>query len=308
MATETTEQQTKLTTSLVTALMLFLLATGAYYWTKSWRLTKLNDFNELRADSLLSVKLRLEGDIRSMESQLETATDNSASLDNHITDLHHVVNKRTAEIGRYRQQSSRQGRTIRQLNDQLTTLTTNRDSLENQLEAMRDKIGWLSNSNQLLLSQNKDLQKKVENLTTSLSTKVPISTITGDAFLVEATKSNHKQTAKAKKVHDLTVSLDIPAELQIAGTHDLFLSLTDSQHNAMMAPLRSTTVVLSDVNEVIPVHATQTVNFSRNPQRISFTLTPNGPIKPGKYRASVFTKDAYLGSVEFLFRDSFLFF
>ena len=86
------------------------------------------------------------------------------------------------------------------------------------------------------------------------------------------------------------------------------LSLTDEQQQPMMPALRSATVTLPDVNEVIPVHATQAVNFARAPQRIFFNLSLETSIKPGIYRAAVFTKDAYLGSVEFCLRDSFWFF
>ncbi|MBC7571172.1 MAG: hypothetical protein H7319_15755, partial [Spirosoma sp.] len=56
------------------------------------------------------------------------------------------------------------------------------------------------------------------------------------------------------------------------------------------------------------VHASQAVNFGQNPQRISFTITPATNVKPGVYRASVYTKDRYLGATEFGLRDSFWFF
>lgn len=176
------------------------------------------------------------------------------------------------------------------------------------MEAIQDKINWLTDANNLLLSQNKALQQQLKTLNTTLLTSVSRSAVTGDAFMALVTKSNRKETAKAKKAANLTISLNIPSELQREGMHDVYLSLTDAHHNPLFVPLRETTVSLADVNEVIPVHAVQRIDFGRTPQRISFSLMPPHSLKPGNYRASVFTKDAYLGSVMFQLRDSFLFF
>lgn len=308
MKNGTLAYKTKSTASLLTTLVVLLLAGSLYYWKKSWNLAKENDFNELRADSLLSVKLRLEGDIHSLENQLGIDKNVSQSLDNRISALHGQLNRQNTMIGTLRQGNYSRDRTIRSLHQDLGSLSTKRDSITNQLEALHDKIRWLTQSNELLIRQNKELQQKVSDLAATLATKAPHSTITGDAFQVEATKPNQKPTAKAKKVHLLTVSLNVPAELQLEGVQDVYLSLTDSQQHAMMSPIRSTTISLPNANEVVPVHAVQGVDFNRNPQRVSFNITPEHPIRPGHYRASVFTKDAYLGSVEFRFRDSFLFF
>ena len=65
---------------------------------------------------------------------------------------------------------------------------------------------------------------------------------------------------------------------------------------------------LTTTNDVIPVHAVQVVDFGSGQQRITFQLSPDADLKPGVYRAAVYTKNVYLGSVEFRFRDSFWFF
>ncbi|ADB40775.1 hypothetical protein [Spirosoma linguale] len=301
-------QRNNILTGVLITLTAFFVAFGIYHWQSTQTLAKENDLNEQRADSLLSAKLRLEGDVRSLESQLETATDENGWLNKRMLAVHEQVAARDRQLNGLRQRASGTGNTIRQLNQAVSSLTTRRDSLENQMEAVRDKINWLTDSNSLLLSQNKQLQQQVSTLNASLLTKVSESAVTGDAFLVVATKANRKETAKAKKVNTLTISLDIPAELRLEGVQDVYLSLTDNQQNALPEPLRALTVSLADVNEVIPVHAVQNVNFSRNPQRISFSLSPAKTLKPGSYRAAVFTKNAYLGAVTFQFRDSFLFF
>lgn len=65
---------------------------------------------------------------------------------------------------------------------------------------------------------------------------------------------------------------------------------------------------LPNQNKPVPVHAVQSVSFGPREQRITFRLTPDTDLKPGLYRASVYTKQAYLGLIEFRFRNSFWFF
>ncbi len=303
-----TTQRSSTTLISILAMLVFLSLVGGLYWNKTRAMTDHFNLVERRADSLLSVKLQLEGDVSSLASQLETATDENGSLDKRISALQEQLYQRDVVEQRLRQQNRLRTGSIQGLHRNLDSMTTIRDSLENQLAAMADKISWMNDEKALLLNQTKELQQKLNNLNTTLLAKAPRSAITGDDFMVESKKSNRKETAKAKKVNALTVSLRIPAEMQLEGIQDVYLSLTDSQHNSIGAPLKTATITLSDINEVVPVHAIQRVNFSQHPQRISLNINPEHTLKPGKYRASVYTKDTYLGSVDFQLRDSFWFF
>lgn len=304
---ETTER-TPSTLAWILATLIGLGIAGGLYWTNNRTLTTRFDRAEQRADSLLSVKLQLEGDIRDLNSQLETATDEKDYLTNRVDNLHGQLNQRNRSVSQLRQHNAGQIRTIQALNQHVNRLSIARDSLENQMVAMHDKIKWQSQSSEQLREQQHDLQQRLSTLDAQVLTMVPRSAITGDAFLVEVSKPNKKVTAKAKKANTLTISLKIPPVLKLEGIQEVYLSLTDELQQPMMPALHSATVTLPDVNEVIPVHATQAVNFARPAQRIFFTLRPETSIKPGIYRAAVFTKDAYLGSVEFRLRDSFWFF
>ena len=293
------------------AFLALFAAGGAYLWNKSGNLTRQNDLTEQRADSLLSVKLQLEGDLRGMKNQLETVTDEKTYLDKRVDDLHEQLTSRDRTVAQLRRNNTGRTRTIQGLNQNITNLTVKRDSLENQMVAVQNKINWLTDSNTKLTSQNNDLlplKQQVIELEADLQTKVPRASLTADAFLVETMKGNQKETAKAKKVDRMMVSLSVPAELGLSGVQEVFLSLTDEQHNVMMPTTRNNTIMLAGVNEVVPVHAAQDVNFSLNPQRISFTFVPQDNVKPGIYRASVYTNDRYLGTAEFRLRDSFWFF
>jgi cell division protein FtsL len=308
---ENVGQNNKAVTYGLSALAALLLIGGIYFWNKSGKLTRQNDLIEQQADSLLSVKLQLEGDIRGLNSQLETASDEKTSLDKRVEDLNTQLTNRDRAMTQLRQSNLGRTRTIQGLNRNIATMTTKRDSLKSQMEAVQNKITWLTDANTKLTSQNDELsplKQQVADLKADLQTKVPRTALTGDAFRVETVKSNQKETAKAKKVNTLMVSLSVPAEMGLTGTQEVYLSLTDEQNNGIMPSQNTSTVTLSGKNEVVPVNATQSVNFDKNPQRISFNVSPDSNIKPGIYRASVYTKNAYLGTAEFRLRDSFWFF
>ena len=297
------EQNTNWTIWLLGSVALALLAGGIYFWNGNKALARQTERAERRADSLLSVRLQLETDMRQVEDQLATAKEDNTGLANQVAIARRQLNQTDGHL-----RNASRVLAIRELNRNLTYLTTQRDSLGNQMNAMRNKIGWLTDSNTVYQQRNEQLGGEVAQLNNTLLTMVPRTALTGDGFRVEAAKANQKETAKAKKVETLTVSFNVPADMGLTGEQEVFLSLTDEERNAVLTPLRTETVNLSTLNEQIPVHAVQTVAFGPAQQRTAFRLVPGTPLTPGLYRAAVYTKNHYLGAVEFRFRDSFWFF
>lgn len=290
------------------ALLIVVGLAGGIYWRNNRMWTNHYNQVELRADSLLSVKFHLEDDIHNLESQLATAADDKVYFDKRLNQFYGMLNEQDRQADKLKQTKRRQTSTIQQLRHQGDSLAIIRDSLESQLEASRDKINWLTDANALLLGQNKELEQRLRSLNTDLAVTIPRASLTGNAFLVEPLKSNKKVTAKATKIRSLLVSCTVPAELQLEGRQEVFLSLTDTNREAMIPAIRTTTIALPNLNEVIPVHAAQMVSFTQSPQRIVFRFTPKTALQSGLYRASIYTRDAFLGTVEFRLRDSFWFF
>ncbi len=301
-------QKTSWLTWLLGGLTLVLLAGGIYYYNQNQDLTQQTDLAGQRADSLLSVKLQLEGDVRQLTDQLTSAKSTNTELAQQREEINRRLAAANTSLRDVQRKANGRVQTIGELNRTIGDLNGQRDSLNNQMNAMQGKIGWLTDSNTVLSGRTEQLGQEVTRLNTTLLTMVPRYLLRGDGFRVEAVKANQKETAKAKKVNTLSISFNVPAELDLTGSHEVFLSLTDEQRNPMMTTLRTITVNTPTANEVVPVQAVQAVEFVPGQQRISFQIKPDAALKPGLYRAAIYTKDRYLGAVEFRFRDSFWFF
>ena len=288
------ERNVKIAVGALTALLVLSAIGIFYYWDKSGALALEKNRAGQRADSLLSAKIRLEAGIRELENELASIKEDTDSLTESVAHVNGLLGRREAALRQMRAVTAR--------------LEADRNTARTHLTDLQNERDHLASENQSLINQGNALRSEVAGLQEKLLVMVPRSAVTADAFRVEALKRNDKATAKAKKVHTLTVSFHLPAELRTIGEKEVYLSLTNLQGNVQFAPLRTAVISVAGASQTVPVHAVERVTLDKNLQRISFTIQPTDDLHPGTYRASVFTDDAYLGAVEFPFRDSFWFF
>ncbi|GAB4020747.1 hypothetical protein GCM10028808_63350 [Spirosoma migulaei] len=299
-----TEAHSSKTNKVLLLLGLLLLALGGvYYWSQSLQPDATSAQAKPQADSSQADKTQLNEQLDALRSQLADAKQENASLNDQLNGLNDLLEKAYDRLGVL------EGARINRMFPAVPE--TNgvdsgqlRDSLSNQLALMRGKEDRLSEVNQ----QNRELQQAINQRDAKLKTMVSTSAVTGDAFQVSLLKSNQKVTAKAKKVDALSLSFTVPAERHLEGTKDVYLSLVHEAGRSPARPLPLATITLPSGNLMIPVDEIQTVKFTGTKQQINFRFHPTVALEPGTYRASVYTNDAYLGSVTVQLRDSFWFF
>lgn len=283
--------------------LLLLVAGGVYYWSQSRQPDAASDQAKPQTDSLQTDKSQLNDQLDELRSQLAAAKQENASLTDQLNGLNDLLAKAYDQLGAL--ESTRIDRMFPatpENND--ADQRQLRDSLSNQLALMQGKEDRLSEVNQ----QNRELQQALNQRDAKLKTMVSTSAVTGDAFQVSLLKSNQKVTAKAKKVNALDLSFTVPAERRLEGTKDVYLSLVHESGRSAERPLPLATITLPSGKVMVPVDAMQTVTFNGTKQQIHFSFHPTVTLEPGTYRASVYTNDAYLGSITVQLRDSFWFF
>ncbi|AUD05893.1 hypothetical protein [Spirosoma pollinicola] len=305
---ETPATHWRLATGILSVLLLLLLIVGVYFWNTRNTPTPATSPLKGQVDSLVSVKRQLESNLNDVKSQLESATEENASLNSQIDNLDKLLSQTYDQLNMHYGDNIDHTFAMNGMNRTVARLNHLHDSVSSQLGPLQGNAARLSKSNDVLTDQNRKLQQSLNQRDTSLSAMVLRSALTSDAFRFDAIKPNGKQTAKAKKVNTLSVSFTVPDEKGLTGLQDVFLSLTDDHQQAMIPPVHTVSVKLAKGTKEVSVQAVQSVDFDQHPKRISFKLDPATAIKPGIYRASIYTQTAYLGLVEFRFRDSFWFF
>lgn len=280
-----TQRNFTIVTAVMATLLMLSITGGIYYWDKSRDLAQVKNRVEQPDNSLLLGQSR---DIINLTNRYEQVKKENQSLTRQVKELNNLLNEKYAQLWELQSNSA-------------ANMLQLRDSVRAQLSQMQGESGQMTN-------QNSNLGSEITSLNEKMQTMVPRSALTADAFRIEAIKRNNKVTAKAKKVHTLTISFTVPPKLGLEGKQELYLSLTDLQGNLLMRPLRTATITGSELNKTIPVHAVKSIDFGKSIQRVAFSIESTEDIQAGIYQASVFTKDDYLGTVEFEFRDSLWFF
>jgi myosin heavy subunit len=299
---------TKWIAGILTVLLGGALAGGIFYWDKSGNLASEKDKMELKADSMLSVKLNLEREILNLSTQINDAVKDNKALGGQVHTANAKLKKTNALLHTFQKSNQSQLQDIAHLNQQLAQLENVRNSLKDEFEALQNEKSTLANENKELKVNNADLSQQVNQLTVQMKELVPRTLITADNFSVDVLKSNEKLTAKAKKANALVVSMTLPAALKKAGEQDVFLSITDLQNIPMSGAIGTQAINAADGSVQVPVYAVKKVDFGHNPQKVTFHFEPTQKVEAGTYKVRIYTPNAYLGSTEFSLRESFLFF
>ncbi|AXE17680.1 hypothetical protein DR864_07990 [Runella rosea] len=305
---EWTAQNSKTIATVLTLLLITSAIGGIYYWNKSGDVAKERDRNALKADSLLSVKLSLERDINLLSLDLNSSRREKTDVNKKLASSQIFLTQKNRIVAKLTQETNAQKDDLAALREQVAELDALKSELKAEIEnyqSQKDK--WLVDNNQLKTT-NETLQIQINDLNGKLNGMVPKSVVTATNFRVDVLKNNHKVTAKAKKANSIVVSFTLPALLTTEGNQQVFLSLTDVENRPMSGAIQQLSVNANETTLFVPVHATQSLDFGKNPQKAVFEFTPNEKITNGIYRASIYTENTYLGSVEFQLRDSFLFF
>ncbi|SOE20463.1 hypothetical protein SAMN06298216_0954 [Spirosomataceae bacterium TFI 002] len=270
-----------------------------------------------KADSLAVMKNSLQSEIETLSARLETEMRESAKTAEELAKANEklTANKRASYSFKSKQRKELdelqliKDNEIAMLNTKLSELNDLKAAMERELEkipGLEENVAQLQNEvtqwkadYSKLEADFKDLNKRHAKL---------VFDAPGDNFKVEVLASNNKLTAKAKKAEYIQVSFLMPAYdlMQKKGTETIYLSLFDEQINPLKNWIDEVSVVSPEKSIPIQVHAKQTIDYSKNPQLVVFKVKVDEKMKPGGYTGKVYSKDDYLGTVDFKLRDSFL--
>lgn len=300
--------------TIATALGIVLVSIFTWFYmdkSKDWNISK-NQMT-LTIDSLSVVRNELKNDVFTLTKELTLEKTTVDGLEANLNDKNSLINRKDLIIKNTHKKlqilEESQKTNVAWLNNQILELQGMKKLLSNQIDQLGNENTRLINTNKVLIDKNNELEKVILTMKSNVSDIKYLAT--ADNFRVDVIKANNKVTAKAQKANILKVSLRIPEFMKsvVATNNTIFLNITNEKNE----PIAGWTKQVSVKDELgqemkVAVYDTKTIDFQKNPQKISFEYTLKEKLNSGTYYAKVYTSDNYLGTVEFSVRDSFWFF
>lgn len=295
---------------------------GIYQAYRSSEISNERDRFTIQSDSLMTVKKNLEEEIGGLTKDLNDERDENAELVNKTEYINGLLAEKEKVLSRLNREAKNLRSQNKSKDEQMTILNNQIIALNDVKILMERNLSDLQANNANLVSENTEWKAKYDELRTqsdelnthiaSLNKRIDgiIYDSPADNFKVEVLKPNSKVTAKAKKAHALKVSFVVPEMVKTStkSIQKLYLTILDDKNAPVKGAEKEVSIMKGEKLMPIAVHATQTVDFSRNPQNTTFMFDVKERLEPGTYKASVYSNNDYLGTVEFKVRNSFLFF
>lgn len=317
------ENNTTSTNSILTSLLGVALAAaiffGIWQYRKSGSLFAEKSDVEITVDSLNSVSTSLQSNVENLQQQIEEKDKAYALLQTQYEETNQLLAQKERLARNYRGEMNavkaldkEKASRLAILNQEIVELRTLKSTMEERLKEIPELTAEVQGSElkiQEWESNYGELNKQYANLEAKYSNVIYYSP--ADNFKVVALKGNEKITAKAKKSKAIQVSFKIPEYLKSTESVEepIYLSLTDASMQPVQGVIKKVNVMgVKEEAVSLDIHAAQKVDFSKNPQNITFNIALNHKIAPGNYTAKLYTSGDYLGAVTFELRDSFWFF
>lgn len=319
---ELTDSRKRAFTGVLVGALAVATAFGVYQAYRSSEISDERDRFTIQSDSLTTVKKNLEDEINGLTKDLNDERDENAELVNKTEYINGLLAEKEKVVSHLNRETANLRKQGKSKDEQLTIMNNQIIALNDVKALMERNLTDLQANNANLISENTEWKAKYDELRTqsdelnthiaSLNKKVDdiIYDSPADNFRVEVLKPNSKVTAKAKKAHTLKVSFVVPEMVKTSteSMQTLYLTILDDKNVPIKGADKEISVMRGEKLMPVAVHATQTVDFSKNPQNTTFMFDVKEKLDPGTYKAAVYSNNDYLGTVEFKVRNSFLFF
>ena len=301
------EKKIRIYSAVMTSLFVLSAVTGTYYWKVSADRAAVNMDLGKEKETLLVEKGILSAQLESLHQTFEAAKAENSELRGTISKNELTLSEKDNQLNKLKKQSTKDRLTIDDLRKEVAEMRNTKTNLEQEILALKSENQSLRAENSQLSAElhtakreNTELANRISDLNVvAQNTKLPGGMRTS-AFRVEVEKRNDKLTVKSKKAKELVISfdmMDVPSDMQ--GVQKLFLAISDNKGTPVKSkdatPVKVGTE--DDAKEVV-IHQSKEINLTQG-QRLSFNYQLDDKLKPGTYRAAIYTKEGWIGSVSF---------
>lgn len=302
----------------ILGISVFAASAFGYYQFKDNEITEKSEMRmKAKADSLTFMKNQLLNDIETLKATLAVEKEERERSDEALEELENsLVKKKKANVYSYRAKKKEIDALQEQKDLEIAGLTTEiaeLNELKNQMELELERIPVLESEKAALEDEVVAWEQKyadLENDFNELNKRYAklIYDAPGDRFNIEVIGKNGVITTKASKASTIKISFLMPEFMQEVSTSNeqLYLSIFDEKIDPVTGFTDEITIEAMGNIIPIPVHAKKTVDYSKNPQVVTFEYQLQEKLAPGKYDARIYANNDYLGTAGFKLRGGFL--
>jgi regulator of replication initiation timing len=305
---ETKPSNNSRTTTIVLAVLLLLTGgSSIFFWNKARTLGNGNDRLTENVQSLEAEKMILQHDLDSLSASYGELRLENEDLRGKEAATAQLIVQKDAMLQKIKSQNKKevgelkaQVQELRQLKIEYETLITAVQVENEQLKAENKR---LTEENEQLQTENSSLSGQVDDLAKKLEDqirKTQSAKFKATSFRVEIGSRGDKQTLRAKKARDITVSfdlVDVPQAYQ--GDQHLYLVITDENGKPIPSSKPIKTSVEAPSGKV-DVTAQQVKPVAlKDTQRLSFSYKLDEKLKKGNYVAAIYCNVGLLGVSSF---------
>ncbi|MEY2949980.1 MAG: hypothetical protein ACO388_03065 [Saprospiraceae bacterium] len=294
---------------IIISLTILLVAAGVWGFLEGNARKKaeaLNDELFEKTAGLTSLRDQLSKEVDSLEQAYFTLSEENKVLKGTVEEVNEkaakaqraLVNERRANIGEINSLRAELEILLnakKELEASIADLQSENEALKQLAGELENDLGQARKENEALANLNRAMEGEIQKLT--------LANFKASAFEVVLEQKNQKVTARSKRGKRLNISFDltnVPEEYQ--GIRPIYLVLTDDKSTPIQVDNAKPVQIVINQQEIdLFVAKSREVSLALN-QRINFSYELEDKLKPGYYRASVYTDIGLLGASNFRLR------
>jgi chromosome segregation ATPase len=241
---------------------------------------------KLKSEQLLSEKLMLEKDLQKMKDQFANLRESNYDLSSNLKRTSEKLKSQEAEYNRMKKQNM----SLAQIKKQREELLVLQRQLENEIQSLRTSNDDLQNKNKELTSAVASLEERNRILSEDLNRAMFASL---DHSQLNAVRGkSEKLITKAKRVQKIIANFEVPANLK-----NLTFRVIDSNGYAVSQNNGSISYKAEAGTENI-MASLKSSSASETLQKIQMVYTPKSKLKTGVYTVQILNDNLYVGSLK----------
>lgn len=300
-------QNSRVYSIVVTALLIISAILGYFFWQKSRNMISESQERQATLDSLTQVKTTIESDLDSLSMAYSNLRTENESLQGKVTNTAAIIEQKEITIKQIKASSAKN---LEELRKQVADLQAAKREYETIVTVLRQENEQLKAENARLTGENEQLKGEKQQLSGQVTDlakqleeqirKTQSATFKASSFRVEVERRNDKLTTKARRARELLVSFDladVPQPYQ--GPQKLYLVITDDKGVPIAAknPTKTTVYAPTGPVEIMAQQVKQVVLEST--QRMSFAHQLEDKLKAGNYVVAIYCDKGLLGASSF---------